>query len=299
MSERPSALPAALKAFLERGIPLIGAYPSKAAIASGGEYRRAFTSSPETIRALWEGRGDPEGRAKGTPIRLFRYIPGEAGFLCIDLDRGHEDGEDGPANFHVIFRREGIVLPAVLKALDAFPCYVRTPGGGIHLYFRYRGPRRYPHQYLAPAVEVFHHGSAMTAPGSEKDGRPYFLVGDLDAAPALPPIIERRLKLPADERPGQAPKPRFTYDRPDWERQPPPLDLVAEWAVRDGHYEGRNRLCFEVARRARRPDYAYTPDDVIAFLQRFPAVDGLLAREIETAVHSAFKGGYSCNKTHF
>jgi hypothetical protein len=274
-----------------RGIRLIGCYESGASIGKGEDYAAAFTTDAETVAALWNGTGDTAGRARGTPIRRFRFVPADAGLLCLDLDRGHEDGGDGLAAFLDLFKREGQLLPAYFADLEngSFPAWTRTPSGGLHLYFKYRGARRYPHQYLAPDVEAFHTGNALTAPGSAKASGPYVFTGDLDAAPILPPIIERRLTpVPSSSAAAAAPRPVFTFDR---RPGPPPLDLIAQWARDDGRHGGsRNRLCFEIARRAARDGYDYSAAAVSAFLRGLPDVAGLPEREIDTAVASAFKG---------
>ena len=275
-----------------RGIRLIGAYDSGAFIGKGDDFAAAFTSDATKLAALWNGAGDRAGRAKGTPIRLFRFVPADAGLFCLDLDRGHDDGGDGLASFLELFKREGQLLPAYFADLEngSFPAWTRTPSGGLHLYFKYRGARRYPHQYLAPDVEAFHTGNALTAPGSAKASGAYVFTGDLDAAPILPPIIERRLTPAPSSSAAAAPRPVFTFVL-DRRPGPPPLELIAQWARDDGRHGGsRNRLCFEIARRAARDGYDYSAAAVKDFIRGLPDVAGLPEREIDTAVNSAFKG---------
>ena len=278
-----------LVAWIAEGIPVIGTYESGAAIATGEDYRKAFTKDLAEIAALREGRGDSAGRAKGVKIERFRFIPGDAGLLCIDIDMGHEDGGNGLASFYAFFAQRGLALPDYLQDIQAgsFPCYTKTPSGGFHLHFKYKGTKRYPHQYLARGVEVFHFGNALTAPGSKKATGDYILVGSLAQAPTLPAIIENRLTPYQDEKPGVV-KPHFTYERPDWQKTPPPLSMIAQWAYEDGNFDGRNRLCFEIARRAARPDYGYTATEVEDFLRSYPQTAG--HKQIKDAVKSAFKG---------
>jgi len=278
-----------LAAWIAEGIAVLGTYESGAAIATGEDYRKAFTKDFGEVAALRDGRGDAVGRAKGTRIERFRFIPGDAGLLCIDIDMGHEDGGDGLAAFYVYFMQLGLTLPDYLKDIGAgsFPCYTKTPGGGFHLHFKYKGAKRYPHQYLAQGVEVFHFGNALTAPGSKKATGDYILFGTLAQAPTLPSVIENRLIPYQDAKPGSV-KPRFTYERPDWQKTPPPLSMIAQWAYGDGNFDGRNRLCFEIARRAARTDYGYTAEEVEDFLRSYPLTTG--HKQIRDAVHSAFKG---------
>lgn len=278
-----------LAAWIAEGIAVLGTYESGAAIATGEDYRKAFTKDLREVASLREGRGDAAGRAKGTKIERFRFIPGDAGLLCIDIDMGHEDGGNGLSAFYVFFMHLGLTLPDYLKDIPAgsFPCYTKTPGGGFHLHFKYKGAKRYPHQYLAQGVEVFHFGNALTAPGSKKATGDYTLFGTLAQAPTLPAVIENRLIPYQDARPG-AVKPRFTYERPDWQKTPPPMTMIAQWAVEDGNFDGRNRLCFEIARRAARTDYGYTAEEVEDFLKSYPQTAG--HAQIRDAVKSAFKG---------
>ena len=56
------------------------------------DYRKAFIKDFAEISTLREGRGDLAGRAQGIKIKGFRFIPRDAGLLCIDIDMGHEDG---------------------------------------------------------------------------------------------------------------------------------------------------------------------------------------------------------------
>jgi|GEM_PF-3450613 len=56
------------------------------------DYRKAFIKDLAEITALREGRGDLAGWAQAVKIERFRFIPGDADLLCIDIDMGHEDG---------------------------------------------------------------------------------------------------------------------------------------------------------------------------------------------------------------
>jgi len=92
------------------------------------DYRKAFTKDLAEIAALREGRGDSAGRAKGVKIERFRFIPGDAGLLCIDIDMGHEDGGNGLASFYAFFAQRGLALPDYLQHIQAesFLCYTKT-----------------------------------------------------------------------------------------------------------------------------------------------------------------------------
>jgi len=67
------------------------------------DYRKAFINDLAEIAALREGRGDLAGWAQGAKIEGFRFIPGDAGLLCIDIDMGCADGGNGLASFYAFF----------------------------------------------------------------------------------------------------------------------------------------------------------------------------------------------------
>jgi hypothetical protein len=279
----------AIKHMAARGITLIGRYENNAAIAKGKNYPKAFTADMAVIHNLMDGKGDQAGRGKGTKIRRFTFIPQDAGFLCLDIDRGHKDGKDGLAEFYKYCEKLGKpknLLPAALRSLpESFPCYVSTPSGGFHLYFKYRGPEIKNGKNLAPNVEIKHGSPGLTAPGSYKNGKPYILHGGLDHAPRLYPFIED--ELPKHREP---PPPKYTppakpgTDKKEFKTT---LETIKQWTDEDGPYNGRNRYCYEFARRAARDKFHFTRAEVIAFLKSDPYTAD--HEQIESAVNSAFK----------
>jgi hypothetical protein len=279
-----------LEAFWEvlaLGARLIGVFPHGAYIAKEEGFQAAFTDSQATVEALMSGAGDPEGRAKGQPIRLFRFCPAEAGLLCLDIDRGHGNGKDGLVEFYALFERFGKprqALPSFLQNIagGSFPVYTATPRGGFHLFFRHRRPE-VKKCLLAPNVEVFHSHSYLTAPGSRKEDRSYVLHGHLADAPQLPPILERRLPK-AD---GEAKRRAFFRLNLSQERGIPSLEQLAAWAEQDKCYSGKNELCHAIALRAARKDYPYSAEEVFLFLSSYPGTSG--HRQIRDAVRSAFR----------
>jgi hypothetical protein len=133
----------------------------------------AYTTDQKKIAAMWN-----EGQ------RRFKvFVRGR--FLAVDIDR--KPGKpDGLETFYKIFPRE--TLPAELRGLpDSFPCYVQTPSGGFHLYFRYEGPELKLRE-LAPGVEIKEW--QITAPGSRRENNgEYILHGELNNAPRLYGLI--------------------------------------------------------------------------------------------------------------
>ena len=263
-------------AFAARGFPLMGCYASGATYRSGDDYRNGFTNDAGRIQDLWTGKGDAWGHGKGSRIQLYRFEPGQGGFICLDLDRNHKDGKDGLQELVNVFRANGLPLPGIFKDLEggSFPCYTLTPSGGMHLYFRYRGIRQYIHQYPAPAVELFHFGSTLAAPGSIKEGKGgYTLMGSLDDAPLFPGALERLLKLPKDD-PGNiaefSAQPLYSTDRPS-------LETMLKWADKNMVGKAAPEKARRIIAWARKEHYADA--EISATLKAAPL--GLSAHEIE------------------
>jgi hypothetical protein len=174
----------ALKYMTDKGIPLIGVYPSGAMIAP--QQPENFTLDAAEIAALINGEGNKNGHAKGQLIKRFYFIPERAGFLCLDIDRKEEE-IDGLEEFYKLF--PSAILPRTLQNIETFfPCYVSTPSGGYHLYFRYSGTVIHPAN-LCLGVEIKYGRPGLTAPGSSKENGEYILHGNLDDAPPLYGII--------------------------------------------------------------------------------------------------------------
>jgi hypothetical protein len=128
----------------------------------------AYTTDIQEITALWK-----QG------VRRFKaFIRGR--FVVVDIDR-HPEKADGLETFYRLFPRE--ILPAELQDLPgSFSCYVATPSGGYHLYFRYEGPELKLRE-LAPDIEIKEW--QITAPGSRRENGDYILHGELTDAPPL------------------------------------------------------------------------------------------------------------------
>jgi hypothetical protein len=121
-----------------KGIALIGAYDSGATIAAKEAWATAFTTDMKIIDALRTGE---DSRAKGRITRLY-FLPERAGLLCLDIDR--KNGKDGIEEFYSWTERTAgkprHLLRRFLQDIPKhFPCYVETPSGGLHLYFKHTG----------------------------------------------------------------------------------------------------------------------------------------------------------------
>jgi hypothetical protein len=282
----------ALQHMINHSIKIIGAYESGAMICRArieGDYDAAFTGDIAEIKALMAGLGDTAGRAQGSKIELFRFIPGLYDFLCLDIDRGHSDGIDGLAELYNFFDSIGKTkenLPPVLRELpQSFPCYVATPSGGFHLYFKYRGPKSWGLFANVRGVEIKHMKPGLTAPGSRKPSGEYVLYGSLDAAPLLPAFIKNRLTLPKEERPPGYIDPgreKKKYGAASWEK-------IREWVDSDGSYAGRNARAFGFAVKAR--THGWEKSDTLRALRMEPSVEGLPETEYISVVNSAYSKG--------
>jgi hypothetical protein len=178
----------AIEYMVKQGIPLIGVYQSGVMIAE--QKPENFTLDPIEIAALIRGNGNKQGKAKGTPINRFYFIPQDAGLLCIDIDR-KEGKKDGLKELYKLFPKD--TLPRGLQDIERFfPCYVSTPSGGYHLYFRYNRETIRKCD-LCPEVEIKHGRPGLTAAGSRKENGEYVLHGDIADAPPLYGIILDRI----------------------------------------------------------------------------------------------------------
>jgi hypothetical protein len=280
----------ALRYFIDYGIKLIGAYESGAMICRArveGDYDATFTNDTAEIKSLIAGLGDGAGRGQGKKIELFRFIPADYGFLCLDVDRGHSDGVDGLKELYTFFDSIGKTrdnLPPYLRNLpQSFPCYVTTPSGGFHLYFKYTGAKSWGLFANVRGVEIKHMKPGLTAPGSRKPSGEYVLYGGLDNAPLIPAFIKNRLTLPKEARPPEYIAPgreKKKYGVASWEK-------IREWVDTDGSYAGRNDRAYAFALKAK--THGWAKPDTLRALRMEPSIEGLPETEYISVVNSAYK----------
>jgi hypothetical protein len=287
----------ALYEYLRSGIHLIGVYDTGAAIAKGDEYDKAFTCDPHIIENLWLGN---DKRTNGQEIRRYYFKPKAAGLICLDIDC--KNGKDGISEFYECCKLNGKtkdLLPKILQELpNNFPCFVKTPNNGYHLYFKERGEREVKITHLpnAPAVEV--KTKQLTAAGSFKDGEPYVLYGNLDEIPSLPDFIENAISVKKSQEQGtksipiQKKKKKFytksSLVKKDWGK--PTWDKITEWTQEDNSPEisaGRHMKAFYLALHAK--THKYTFDETLDELQDDATVNTLDEREIRDAVKGVYK----------
>jgi len=194
---------AALTEYTKRGIRLMPCVPVEddpkryRPIVGKDKWDSTATADIKRVTEYMSGTLWPN-----VPVHHCRIIPAEAKKICLDIDKGHNNGIDGEANFYRLMRTRGYdPLPPLLRDLQTFPVRVETPSGGLHLYFSYNGPP-VKKAVLAEGVEVFH-TDPLTAAGSQKENKAYILHGCLDDAPPLPVEL---LEIIADNGQCQSPK---------------------------------------------------------------------------------------------
>jgi hypothetical protein len=197
---------------------------------------KAFTSDIDQVRKY---------QAQGT--KLFRFIPADYNLFCLDID-AKEGKENGLKELFKIFDPE--LLPAALTDIEGnFPCYVKTPSNGYHLYFKYKGPP-IKGAHLFPGIETKHGSPGLNAPGSFKNGKPYVLYGAIDKAPPLYGLIidqiRKRDNIP-DEPPARAAADkRNTPPKRKYEGETPWAKII-EWTEHDN---SRDRYAYNLALKA-------------------------------------------------
>ena len=280
----------ALQHMLDHGIKLYPCRPDE----DSGKYkplvrgeswqnRDTFSADIDVIEKYINGAGDERGRGKGEKIKLFRFIPKDCSFLCFDIDRGHNDGKDGLAALYNFFEQNGKsheLLPETLQNIEkgSFPCYVATPSGGFHLYFKYCGNINVK-SVMTAGVEVKYGSPGITSPGSYKHGVPYVLHGNLNDAPNLCPFIKELIEQPKHEQ-------IFVSTMRSDKKKPISWDLIRKWVDGNGPYAGRNSRCFAFAKKASR--YGFSEQEIFYHLKSEPDIQGLPQHELKSTVRSAF-----------
>jgi hypothetical protein len=147
-----------------------------------------WSDDPVRLREWWT-----EG------YRLFRHVPYKTGFFCFDLDR-HESKPDGIIGWYeLLLKAYQQRVPACLQNLNAYPCFVVTPSGGAHLYFRQTIPVTCYKHRLPGGVEIKYTDWINCG---YKNNKEYALHGTLTKAIELPDVVLAYLQEP----------PILTYD---------------------------------------------------------------------------------------
>lgn len=205
-------------------------------------------------------------------IERFIFIPKEAGFLCFDLDRNHNDGADGVNNFYSWLKDNGLEQIPLFKNLDggSFPTYTTTASGGLHLYFKCTGELK-TFATIAPGVEIKYNGLNITAGGSVKNGKAYSLHGELNKAPIIPaPLLLKLSKvLSKDLNKEQAKTTAKPYQAK--EKRGFTSDQLLDFARQDSR-GGNHDIILQMAGRLKRAGYSEA--DTIAIIEATPEHQG-------------------------
>ncbi|MFE9931748.1 bifunctional DNA primase/polymerase [Streptomyces sp. NPDC005533] len=195
--QRPLLLDAAL-AIAGRGWPL---FPLRPGTKTPALHRQA--SCPETGvcaggHVKWEQRATTDQTAI---VRCWSHKPyniglatGPAGLIVVDLDmpkaNSSQDAPGGADNLLALSERAGQPVPTTLT--------VRTPSGGIHLYFTAPDGVRLGNTAgkLAPLIDTRAHGGYVVAPGSTTAAGTYEITDDSPPA-ELPAWVLTLLQPPA------------------------------------------------------------------------------------------------------
>ena len=181
-----------------------------------------------------------------TPITIFQFYPKLGNMVVLDLDSAkkftgeqHGSGTDGISAFkELVARKAGEMTETENKLFENFPenfpCYVKTPSAGLHLYFRFSADMKLKKSLENTNIECKHR-SLVTAAGSIRGNRRYRIFGNLRNMPFMPAAILKE----------------FLIDDEKEERTKTP-DEVFESAIRTARlkgYAGNNELFFYVAGR--------------------------------------------------
>lgn len=208
--------------YASRGWPVFPCQPDQKIPATRHGYRDA-TTDQERITA-WFSRG---------PAWNLAIATGAPGPDVLDVDQ-HGKAGNGFGAFKRL-RQAGL--------LDSASAYVRTPSGGLHVYFA--GSRQHNGHLADQHVDFRSVGGYILAPPSRVDGRPYQLIKTLDRQGALNWAAVTRLLQP--QRQPYRSEPRQAADRD--------VSRLARWVARQT--EGnRNAGLFWAANRALEADSA-------------------------------------------
>lgn len=208
--------------YASRGWPVFPCRPDQKIPATRHGYRDATTDQERII--AWFGRG---------PAWNLAIATGTPGPDVLDVDQ-HGRAGNGFAAFERL-RRPGL--------LDGASAYVRTPSGGLHVYFA--GSRQHNGHLTGQHVDFRSAGGYILAPPSRVDGTPYRLVKSLDGQGRLDWAVVTRLL-----------QPRRQPDRPESRRaMDSDIGRLARWVARQA--EGnRNAGLFWAASRVLEADGA-------------------------------------------
>lgn len=187
--------------------------PLTAALTAAGRGWHVFPLHPDSKRPAVR---DWEGRATTDPDRIQRcwsagsygvgVACGPSGLVVVDLDTTAADAATRPEEWDMLGISDGLDVFTVLasKAGASWPATytVRTPSGGLHLYFTApaRLGLRNTQGRLGWKIDTRAAGGYVVAAGSTVIGLPYVVVDD-QAPVVLPRWLANPLRPPAPPPP--------------------------------------------------------------------------------------------------
>ena len=255
-------------AYAGRGWPVFPCQPGKKIPATPHGYLDATTDQGQVC--AWFGR-DPE-------LNLA-IATGAPGIDVLDVDQRGEAGDGFPA----LARLDAAGL------LDGVIATVRTPSGGLHLYFT--GTDQRTGHLPACHLDFLAKGGYVLAPPSQTGGAPYQHAtalarhGELDWQAAVRVLQPSREPAPAGPAPtGHVPTGHVPQERrqaPGWQ-----IGRLARWvaAQREGN---RNNGLFWAASRALETDEAADLSPLATAARQAGLTEPEITRTLESARHTA------------
>lgn len=193
---------------------------------------------------------------KGVPIKLFRFIPKEAGFICLDFDI--KNGVNGIANFKRMTKNKNMDFANKFNKTT----FVKTPNNGYHFYFKSKWDisKVQLKNVICLGVET-KYKNALTAAGSMKEGKLYELKGMLKNSLYLPKEIENLLKK-------KVLNVNFLKDAKT--KGAPSMELLSKEAIEE--QSGHNHRAFCFAFKCNR--CGYSQEQALEFILSNPDVFG-------------------------
>lgn len=160
--------------------------------------------------------------AVGNPYTTqFGFRPDFANLIVIDLDNSpaHANTANGIDNFVKVCAAANLSPKTRAMLADFphnFPCHVVSPNNGIHLYFKADFvPKSWEHDrntFDALNIEI-KRNTQVTAAGSERNGKTYYMNGYIEDAPQMTFDIMQMFGKPKPQPMPHKPMPtRFTND---------------------------------------------------------------------------------------
>jgi hypothetical protein len=239
-----------------RSWPVFPCLPGEKIPATRHGFRDATTDQRQIT--AWFGSGSDWNLAIAT---------GTPGPDVLDVDQHGPIGNGFPAFARL--RRAGL--------LDGATTYIRTPHGGLHLYFA--GSHQRNGHLAAHHLDFRSAGGYILAPPSQVDGRPYQRIKTLDGHSGLDWAAVTRLLQPEHQhQQRQRPRPPQACDHD--------LGSLARW-VASQHEGNRNTGLFWAANRALEADPATDLSPLAAAARQAGLADPEITRTLNSARHTS------------